>query len=184
MRNRELALANGLSDFTQNVNRVAVSRLLEYEDDLGGVYKNIYKLDRKSASEQYFRRQCKKLRIPYIAYSDNPRAWIVSTAYLQDVVNVVRKFELMKEFPLSPKGKQKLDTSPFAGWISYFRKLFSDPTVRNVWERNRVTYMTPEFNAWIDYYVMAYLNRKGYAMKHRRNWDRNVQRVKRSAGIH
>ena len=90
----------------------------------------------------------------------------------------------MKEFPLSPKGKQKLDTSPFVGWISYFRKLYGDPTVRNVWERNRVTYMTPKFNAWIDYYVIAYLNRKGYAMKHRRNWDRNVQRVKRRAGIH
>ena len=183
VRSRELAIRNGLSDFTQSVNQVAVKRLLQYQDDIGDVYKNIYNLDRNSASEKYFKQRCKRLKIPYITYSDNPRAWIISTSYLQDVVNVVRKFELMKEFPLSKKGKGKLLTSPFAGWISYFRKLFGEPTVRNVWERNRFTYMTPEFNAWIDFYVIAYVNQKGYATKHRKQWNINVQRVKKNAKL-
>lgn len=183
VKNRELAIRNGLSDFTQSVNQVAVKRLLQYQDDIGDVYKNIYKLDRNSASEKYFKQRCKRLKIPYITYADNPRAWIVSTSYLQDVVNVVRKFELMKEFPLSKKGKGKLSKSPFAGWISYFRKLFSEPTVRNVWERNRYTYMTPEFNAWIDFYVITYVNQKRYATKHRKQWDFNVRRIKKNAKL-
>ena len=198
--------AAALTDFTQ---RVIVERWeKDFKDALDDeglqkMYRRIH-IDPKNfgltrVEEQKLRDKLKKLNIPYVEYHDKDtnaqddpdyaqqdtrRAWHFAAQFVQEMTNVVRKWNLTQDLDVqTAESKYITDRvtakNVYAGWLACFRMYMADPVVRNVWERYKFRHVSPNYSDWVERNVTGWLDRNGTTawQKHRDQW-RNEQKEK------
>lgn len=170
-RQREQGLRNDLSNFTQ---RVIVDR---WEKDsksipeLTTMYDDIH-FSYLSPPDKVIKERLKKAKIPYVTREDNPQAWHFAAQYIQELVNVVRKFGIEGRFPTNDeKALASINTTAYAGWFQCFRTYMATPTIRNVWERYKYRHVTPSFTAWVEYYIIEPISDSKFWSSHRKDWE-------------
>jgi len=177
---REQALRNDLSNFTQ---RVIVDR---WEGDakstpaLAAMYDDVH-LNYLSPSDAVIRARLRKANVPYVTKADNPEAWHFAAQYIQEMVNVVRKFEMEERFVVNDQAaRARINKTAYAGWFQCFRTYMATPVVRNVWERYKYRHANPAFSAWVYFYIIDPCADGTCWSAHRKEWDASTRRVLRS----
>ena len=117
--------------------------------------------------------------LKYFDFKQNTHAWHYAAAFCQQMVNVIRMFELQNRFKLGDGTHLDLSlNSNFSGWLTTFRMFIKNPMVRQVWETNKTRYSDPQLTAWVQYYVIDPVDGDpDLFIKHRRHWDRQVAAI-------
>ena len=114
--------------------------------------------------------------LKYFEFKHHALSWHYAAEFCQQMVNVIRMFELQKRFKLGDGNDLDMSlNSNFSGWLTGFRMFLKNPLVRQVWETNKTRYSDPQLTAWVQYYVIDLVDRDpDLFIKHRRHWDREV----------
>ena len=117
--------------------------------------------------------------IPYVPFIGHEHEWHYAAQFIQQMVNVVRMFDMQKRFPLgSDEHLQNSLSGKFSGWITSFRMFFQAPLTRNVWEMYKYRHVNPEFTAWVQFYVIDPVHKDPHFwQKHYASWDAEVDRL-------
>lgn len=170
-RQQEVVLRNDLSNFTQRIIVDRWEKDAKSTAELASMYDDIH-LNYLSPPDDIIRKRLKKENIPYISKEDNTDAWHFAAQYIQELVNVVRKFELEERFPLNDKkARDNINQTAQAGWFQCFRTYMANPTVRNVWERYKYRHVNPAFTAWVQFYIIEPISNSTFWPKHRKDWE-------------
>ena len=178
---QEKSLARNLSLFTQ---QVVVDR---WEDEamqnpgLNDMYESIFSKSGGDNNNFYTEEEWEQLNIPvkYTPYKGNEEQWHYAAKFIQELVNIVRMFELEKKFQINNMDDLKKSTEgKFAGWITCFRMYLKDPIVRNVWEQYKFRHVNPEFSAWVKFYITDVIdNDPNFFQKHKDKWNSSIHKA-------
>ena len=170
-RQREVVLRNDLSNFTQRIIVDRWEKDAKSTPELSAMYDDIH-LNYLSPPDDTIRERLQKENVPFVTKEDNPQAWHFAAQYIQELVNVVRKFELEERFPLNDKqARDNINHTAQAGWFQCFRTYMANPTVRNVWERYKYRHVNPAFTAWVQFYIIEPISKSTFWPKHRDDWE-------------
>ena len=181
-RLQEESLATNLSLFTQ---QVVVDR---WEEDamkdpkLNDLYEKIMSNAAGGANNSFYtKEEWEALNIPveYVPYKGNETEWHYAAKFIQEMVNIVRMFDLQEKFRLhSAADLEKSTKGKFAGWITCFRMFLAEPIIRNVWEQYKFRHVNPAFSAWIKFYCTDVLdNDPEFWSKHKAKWMDSVHEI-------
>lgn len=172
---REKSLRNDLSNFTQ---RIIVDRWeadLKATPSLADMYDNIH-LNYLSPPDDVIRNRLRKDNIPYVTKADNPQAWHFAAQFIQEMVNIVRKFEMEEHFAINDEAVRKtINETAYAGWFQCLRTYMATPVIRNVWERYKYRHVNPLFTAWVQFYIIDPCRDDKFWSAHRKNWEKKFQ---------
>lgn len=114
--------------------------------------------------------------IAHIPYEGNEEKWHYAAKFCQQMINVVRMFNLNTLYKIEIAGDKDLILhSPYAGWISEFRAFMQNPLIRNVWEQYKYRHVNPQFSAWVQYYIIDEVDSKKDIFKtHNKRWNQEV----------
>jgi hypothetical protein len=129
--------------------------------ELNGIYQEIFSKATGSRDSFYTEKEWNALHLPvkYVPYKGHHQEWHYAAKLIQEMVNIVRIFNLMDQFHINnKKGLQKSYEGIYAGWLTLFRMQLSVPLVRNVWEQYKYRHMFPKFSAWVRYFITDVLD--------------------------
>ena len=176
----EQELRSELSNFTQQIIVGRWEHDAKNTPELTAMYDDIH-FSYLSPPEDVIRRKLKKLGVPYVTKEENPQAWHFAAQYIQEMVNVVRKFQMEKKFMLNDvKARDNVNNTAFAGWFQCFRTYMATPTIRNVWERYKYRHVDPSFTAWVGFYVIEPIHKPLFWKQHRQSWDLLTNKMKQT----
>ena len=117
--------------------------------------------------------------LPYHFFVDHPTSWHYASKFCQQMVNIIRMFDLQIKLPLGDTYvRDHLLQSQFVGWITTFRLFLKNPIVRQVWETNKTTYVNPSMTAWVNFYIVDYVDsHPDFYRQHRYEWDAAVDTI-------
>ena len=150
---------------------------------LDGLYEQIFSKPGGDGETNSFltKKQWDNLHIPvkYVPYKGHEKQWHYAAKFTQEMVNVVRTFNLQKLFPIN---NQKAMASSFsgiyAGWFTSFRMFMAEPMIRNVWEQGKYSHVNPAFTAWVQYYIIDAVEKDpDFWSKNRERWNKNVAKL-------
>lgn len=180
LKNQKKMFDKDLSLFTQ---RIVVDR---WEDDvmkypqLNKFYQETFSQMNGTKNGFLSQKEWKKLNIPvkYVPFKDNEFEWHYSAKCIQEMVNIIRMFNLEEKYKLG--NKEDLEKSldgEFGGWIVGFRMFLNNPLVRNVWEQYKSRHVNPKFTAWIEYYVIKVIDENpDYFRDHYTSWQEKTNK--------
>ncbi len=146
--------------------------------EINPLYEEIFSKSVSNSGKFLDQDQWNSLNIPvkYIPFQGNEKAWHYSAKFIQQMVNVIRLFDLDNKFEINNKADlERISSTRFAGWFMCFRMFISSPIVRNVWEQTKYTYANPEFTAWIKFYITDPIdNNPDFFKQQRQIWDQKV----------
>tara|TARA_B100001989_G_scaffold162318_1_gene116566 strand:+ start:1583 stop:2461 length:879 start_codon:yes stop_codon:yes gene_type:complete len=117
--------------------------------------------------------------IPYVPFEGNELEWHYAAKYCQQMIDVIRMFQLDSQFPINDKSsRSKSSDSVYAGWFTTFKMFLNNPTVRNVWEQYKYRHANPELSAWVQYYVLDIIDSdQGSITLHDENWNHQTETI-------
>jgi len=178
---QEKSLARNLSLFTQQVVVDRWENEAMENPELDELYESIFSRSNGDINGFYSKEKWEQLNIPveYVPYHGNETQWHYSAKFLQELVNIVRMFELEKKFQINNMSDLKKSTEgKFAGWITAFRMYLKEPIVRNVWEQYKYKHVNPEFSAWVKFYITDIIdNDPLFFQKHKDKWESSMNKV-------
>ena len=125
--------------------------------ELNPLYQNIFGVGSDTTGHFLTQEQWKKIapHIPFIAFEDNPLQWHFAVQLCQEMVNIVRTFDL---YNLLRIGTDTNKSSEYQKLLISFRVFMRNPTVRNVWEQYRYHFANVYINAWIKYHITDFID--------------------------
>jgi hypothetical protein len=177
-KQNERTRRNDLSNYAQ---RVIVDRW-ETEPaehpELASFYDDVH-LAHLSPPDAVIRATLERAGVPYVRKADNPRAWHFAAKFIQEMVNVVRTYELDEKFVINDtEAFDRVIQSPYAGWFACMRSFMSNATVRNVWERYKYRHSHPYMSAWTQFYIVDPIEDPEFWASHHRQWDTYVKQFR------
>jgi hypothetical protein len=170
-RQGKSALRNNLSDFTQ---RVIVDGWETYALEVEGMYDEI--IQPFAPGEPEMMRRMAQTSQPYLTKKGREKEWHYAARFVQEMVNIARKFALDTKFPIAPENLERIAKTPFAGWFVCLRLYLNSPVVRNVWERYKYRHVNPYFSAWVHYFIIDPVDKDPakFWREHRAQWDKSL----------
>lgn len=116
--------------------------------------------------------------IPYISYEGNELEWHYAAKFCQQMVNLIRMFQLEQSLQFKHHVHSNQNINPFNGWLVCFRMFLKNPLVRNVWEQYKVRHGSPLITAWVKINVLDVIDAdKDYFLHHKEKWDQAVKDI-------
>lgn len=116
--------------------------------------------------------------LPFVPYEGNEIEWHYSVKFCQQMINIIRMFNLTERFKLNQADQLEISQKgTYAGWLTCFRMFLKSPTVRSAWEQNKTLLASPMITAWITYYVTDVIdNEPEFFKNHAKMWQENTDR--------